>query len=109
MSLISSRVSEGDLPGVIRWALNRRRVLVGGQRPPEEGECTKAEVKVLRSRRAEPKVQGKPLLPEPVQVAQTVKNLPAKPLRCWTARLRRQTGGGRHSTPSMGDPARPPA
>lgn len=45
--LISSRSLRGSTWGFINWALNRRRVLAGGQRPPEEGECTKAEVKVL--------------------------------------------------------------
>lgn len=80
--MISSRVSEGDLPGVIHWDLSRHRVLAGRQQPPEEGERTEAEVRVLRSHGAEPKAHGKPLPPTPSLVAQTVKNPPAKPLPC---------------------------
>ena len=39
VSLISSRVSEGGLAGVIRWALSRHRVLAGGQRPQRKGRA----------------------------------------------------------------------
>lgn len=60
-------LAQGSLKGIyLGWALNRCRVLAGGQRPPEEGECTKAEVKVLRSRSEQnPKYRESPPSPSP--------------------------------------------